>query len=122
MRLAFAKRVKWLGPLAGVAALSIGLGLGAVALGAGSGGSTASQTTAPILIMPRSIATFDERGHRYQPTMRSQSGGPVPPRVRPGRSVTLRLDTVLPTGSGEVVWTGNGTTPIVSYEFVTEID
>ena len=47
MRLAFANRVKWLGPLAGVAALSIGLGLGAVALGAGSGGSAAPQTTAP---------------------------------------------------------------------------
>ena len=39
--------MKWLGPLAGVAALSIGLGLGAVALSAGSGGSTAPQTTAP---------------------------------------------------------------------------
>jgi hypothetical protein len=45
VRFAFANRAKWLGPLAGVAALSIGLGLGAVALGAGSGGSTAPQTT-----------------------------------------------------------------------------
>jgi hypothetical protein len=47
VRIAFANRMKWLGPLAGVAALSIGLGLGAVALGAGSGDSTAPQTTAP---------------------------------------------------------------------------
>jgi hypothetical protein len=47
VRSAFAGRVKWLGPLAGVAALSIGLGLGAVALGAGSGGSAGPQATAP---------------------------------------------------------------------------
>jgi hypothetical protein len=83
---------------------------------------TLTKASGPIPITPRNIAIFDERGHRYQPTMQSQSGGPLPTRIGPGRSVTLRLDTVLPTGSGEVVWTSNGTTPIVSYEFVTEID
>ena len=33
MRFAFANRIKWLGPFAGVAALSIGLGLGALLIG-----------------------------------------------------------------------------------------
>ena len=42
MRFAFANRIKWLGPFAGVAALSIGLGLGAIAFGAGSGGTSSS--------------------------------------------------------------------------------
>ena len=45
MRFAFANRIKWLGPFAGVAALSIGLGLGAIAFGAGSGGTSSSAPT-----------------------------------------------------------------------------
>jgi hypothetical protein len=64
VRFAFANRVKWLGPLAGVAALSVGLGLGAVALGAGSGGSTttaATQTTAPTA---HGVAATDGLGIR----------------------------------------------------------
>jgi len=83
---------------------------------------TLTKADGSIPLPLRDIAIFDERGHRYQPTIRSQTGGAPPARIGPGQSVTLRLSTVLPTGSGEVVWTSNGTTPIVSYEFVTEID
>jgi len=63
VRSAFANRVKWLGPLAGVAALSVGLGLGAVALGAGSGSSTTTtpQTTAPTA---HGVAATDGLGIR----------------------------------------------------------
>jgi hypothetical protein len=43
VRIAFASRAKWLGPLAGAAALSVGLGLGAVAIGAASGSPSAPQ-------------------------------------------------------------------------------
>ncbi len=50
MRFAFANGKKWLGPLAGVAALSIGLGLGAIALGATSpSGSPSGATVASVI-------------------------------------------------------------------------
>jgi hypothetical protein len=83
---------------------------------------TLTAATGIIALAPNDIAIFDERGHRYQPTVRSRTGAAPPARIGPHQSVTLRLTTVLPTGSGEVVWTSDGTKPIVSYEFVTEID
>jgi len=81
-----------------------------------------TRATGTIPITAADLVIFDERGHRYAPRVRSNSGGTAPTHIGPGQSVTLRLDTVLPTGSGEVVWTTNGTAPVVSYEFVTEID
>ncbi len=61
-------------------------------------------------------------GHRYTPRIRALTGAAAPTHIGPGQSMTVRLDTVLPTGAGEVVWTTNGAAPLVSYEFVTEID
>jgi len=83
---------------------------------------TLTNATGQIPITAAHLAIFDERGHRYTPRIRSLTGAAAPSHVGPGQSVTVRLDTILPTGAGEVVWTTNGTAPLVSYEFVTEID
>jgi hypothetical protein len=83
---------------------------------------TLTNATGQIPITAAHLAIFDERGHRYTPRIRSLTGAAAPSHVGPGQSVTARLDTILPTGAGEVVWTTNGTAPLVSYEFVTEID
>jgi len=83
---------------------------------------TLSHASGAIPITAADLIIFDEQGHRYAPVVRARSGGAAPTHIGPGQTLTLQLDTVLPTGSGEVVWTSNGATPIVSYEFVTEID
>ena len=72
-----------------------------------------------IVVDPRAITIFDERGHRYRPRFSGPAG---PRRLAAGRTTTLEFTSVLPTGSGEVVWTTGDGRPIVSYEFVTEID
>jgi len=83
---------------------------------------TLTNATGQIPISAADLAIFDEQGHRYTPRVRSLTGAAAPTHLGPGQSVTVRLDTILPTGAGEVVWTTNGTAPLVSYEFVTEID
>jgi hypothetical protein len=83
---------------------------------------TLTHATGAMPITAAQLEIFDERGHRYTPRVRSPTGAAAPSHVGPGQSVTVRLDTILPTGAGEVVWTTNGTAPLVSYEFVTEID
>lgn len=83
---------------------------------------TLTHATGQIPITAAHLAIFDARGHRYAPRIRALTGAAAPTHVGSGQSVTMRLDTVLPTGAGEVVWTTDGTAPLVSYEFVTEID
>ena len=63
MRFAFANGTKWLGPLAGVAALSIGLGLGAIALGATSPGSSPSAAAvASVTSSPKTTSELAKDG------------------------------------------------------------
>jgi hypothetical protein len=49
-------------------------------------------------------------------------GGALPPRVAPGRSISLTISDVLPTGSGTLQWAANSAKPIVSWDFDVEID
>jgi len=63
VRFAFANGAKWLGPLAGVAALSIGLGLGAIALGAaGSNSSPSSPQLASVSNSPQTASEHAKDG------------------------------------------------------------
>jgi len=83
---------------------------------------TLSGATGSIPIVPSHFLIFDEEGHRYLPQITSLDRGPAPTVVRPGHPVTLRLFNYLPPGAGEVVWTADGKRPVVSFEYVTEID
>jgi hypothetical protein len=76
-------------------------------------------------VVPLSAGAFtivDELGRLHRPLVTRQGGGPLPQRVAPGETVTLTIRDVLPTGSGRLRWTPEGTLPIVSWDFDVEVD
>ena len=54
--------------------------------------------------------------------MTAQAGGAVPAGLPAGRTVTLTVKAVLPTGSGTLRWAPAGGQPVVSWDFDVEID
>jgi hypothetical protein len=81
---------------------------------------TSAAGVAPI---SRTAFTFlDEHGGLHHPRVTAGGGGPLPTRPRPGRTLSLVLRAVLPTGNGQLRWVTAGAKPIVSCEFDVEID
>jgi len=70
----------------------------------------------------KAFTIVDELGHVHDPVVTAKGGGPVPARVSSGRSVTLAITAVLPTGDGGVRWSPEGAKPIVAWDFDVEID
>jgi hypothetical protein len=70
----------------------------------------------------KAFTIVDELGHVHDPVVTARGGGPVPARVPPGRTVTLTVTDVLPTGDGGVRWSPQGAKPIVAWDFDVEID
>ena len=54
--------------------------------------------------------------------MTARAAAPLPRAVAPGRTVTLTVSDVLPTGNGRLRWAPQGAAPIVSWDFDVEID
>jgi hypothetical protein len=76
-------------------------------------------------VVPLSAAAFalvDERGTVRYPAITVAGGGPLPARVAPGKTVTLRMHEVIPTGDGGLLWKPEGRHAIVSWDFNVEID
>jgi hypothetical protein len=76
-------------------------------------------------VVPTSAGAFalvDERGTVRHPTITAVGGGPVPRRVLPGRTLSLRMHDVIPTGDGGLLWKPEGRHAIVSWDFNVEID
>jgi hypothetical protein len=81
--------------------------------------------TAPsgaVPLKPSAFTILDELGHLHHPKVTSPSGAAPTPSARPGRTVTLRIDAVLPTGNGQLRWSPGGRAPLVSWDFDVEID
>jgi hypothetical protein len=70
----------------------------------------------------KAFTIVDELGHVHRPVVTARGGGPVPARVTHGRSTTLTITDVLPTGDGGVRWSPEGAKPIVAWDFDVEID
>ena len=68
------------------------------------------------------FTVVDERGQLHRPLVTARGGGPVPAQVGPGRTVTLTVTGVLPTGNGRLRWAPEGAKPIVAWDFEVEID
>jgi hypothetical protein len=83
---------------------------------------TLARSTGVVPISAAAFTITDQYGQVHQPVMSVPGGGRPPSVVRPGRTVTLTLRTVLPTGSGTVRWTPSGTRPTVGWDFNVEID
>jgi len=76
-------------------------------------------------VVPLSAGAFtiiDEEGAIHHPRVRVTGGGTLPRRLGPGRSISLTIDDVLPTGAGTLSWAPNTAKPIVSWDFDVEID
>ena len=76
-------------------------------------------------IVPLRASAFtivDELGRLHHPQVKMRGGGPLPSHIPPGRTVSLTLKDVLPTGNGRLRWAPDGARPIVSWDFDVEID
>lgn len=68
------------------------------------------------------ITILDELGHVHHPRVTALDGDSPPAVVPPGRTVTLEVRDVLPTGGGRLRWAPEGKTAIASWDFDVEID
>ena len=81
--------------------------------------------TAATGLIPISASAFtfvDELDHVHHPRVTAMDGGPPPTQISPGRTVSVRVNDVLPTGDGGLTWTPGGGRPIVAWDFDVEID
>lgn len=83
---------------------------------------TFTAASGAVPLAPRAFTIVDERGGLHRPRVTARGGGPVPAQVAPGRTVTLTLKDVLPTGNGRLRWAPAGAKPVVSWDFEVEID
>ncbi len=81
---------------------------------------TAAEGVVPLAASEFSI--LDEQSHLHHPHITTASGGTVPKSVSPGRTLSLLVSDVLPTGNGQIRWAPQGSTPIVAWDFDVEID
>ena len=76
-------------------------------------------------VIPLSATAFtfvDELGQVHHPRVTALGGGPVPRQLTPGRTLSLTVRDVLPTGNERLEWAPNRQRPIVAWDFSLEID
>ncbi len=83
---------------------------------------TFARASASIALPAGAFTIVDEYGNVHRPRVAAYAGGAAPTRVAPGRTVSLVVSDVLPTGSGELSWAPETTKPIASWDFDVEID
>jgi hypothetical protein len=83
---------------------------------------TFSDALGTVPLNPRAFVLEDEESRLHQPVVRAYGGGPLPAHVPPGKTVSISLEDVLPTGEGQLRWAPQGGRPIVSWDFDVEID
>lgn len=75
-----------------------------------------------VPLASRSFTILDELGHVHHPRVSLVHGGVLPSRIAAGRTVTLSVRDVLPTGGGRLRWAPESARPIASWDFDVEID
>jgi hypothetical protein len=75
-----------------------------------------------IPLSRRAFTIVDELGHVHHPLVTTIDGGAPPRRLLPGKTLSLRVHDVLPTGNGSLQWAPTLTRPIVAWDFNVEID
>ena len=83
---------------------------------------TFTATTGTVPLNPGSFTILDEYGKLHHPRVVVSGAAGPPVRLEPGRTVSLTVTDVLPTGNGQLRWTPVGATPIASWDFDVEID
>jgi hypothetical protein len=83
---------------------------------------TFAAATGPIPIRRTAFTFVDELHHVHHPRVTAMDGGAPPRQIAPGRTVSLKIYDVLPTGDGGLEWAPAGARPIVAWDFDVEID
>jgi hypothetical protein len=83
---------------------------------------TFTAASGAVPMNPRAFTIKDEFGNYHYPHITVAGGGAVPADVLSGKTVTLSMSEVLPTGEGQLRWAPEGRRPIVSWDFDVEID
>ena len=78
--------------------------------------------SAAIPLDARAFTLVDGRGRVHHPRVTAASGGSPPREVLPGRTVSLTIRDVLPTGNGRLDWGPARARPIVAWDFDVEVD
>jgi hypothetical protein len=74
--------------------------------------------------IPVRLADFtitDQLGRTFHPIL-VRHETPPPATVTAGRSLTLQVTAVMPTGEGRLYWSPTRSVPIVSWDFIVEND
>ena len=82
---------------------------------------TLASVSGTIPLRPAAFTIRDEQGQLHHPHVTAQHGSPTP-AAAPGKSATLTLTAVLPTGNGQLQWAPQGGRPVVTWDFDVEID
>lgn len=69
-----------------------------------------------------SFTILDELSHLHLPRVTLVGGAPLPRFLAPGRTLTVIVKDVLPTGGGQLRWAPAGSKPVASWDFDVEID
>jgi hypothetical protein len=83
---------------------------------------TFTAATGPIPISATAFRFVDELHHVHHPRVTAMDGGALPREIAPGRTVSLKVYDVLPTGDGGLEWVPPGARPIVAWDPDVEID
>jgi hypothetical protein len=83
---------------------------------------TFAHASAAIVLKRAAFTVLDELGQLHYLKITAQGGGKAASQVTPGKTVTLIMSAVLPTGSGALRWSPEAASPVVSWDFDVEID
>lgn len=83
---------------------------------------TLARGSRDVPLSTRAFTIVDELGRLHRPHVTMLGGGRPPRRLPAGKTVSLKISDVLPTGSGTLNWAPVGRKPIASWDFDVEID
>jgi hypothetical protein len=83
---------------------------------------TFASASGMVPLNPAAFTFLDDQGHTHHPQMTAMDGGPPPTMVAPGKTVSLKLYDVLPTGDGGLAWAPTGGRMFVGWDYTVEID
>jgi len=83
---------------------------------------TFASASGTVPLDPAAFTFLDDHGHLHHPRVSAMDGGPPPRAVTPGKTVSLKLYDVLPTGDGGLSWAPTGGRTLVGWDYTVEID
>ena len=83
---------------------------------------TLASASGTVPLRAADFTFVDDHGGIHHPQVSALHGGVVPTSAPPGRTVSLKLYDVLPTGDGGLEWAPGGGRPPVGWDYTVEID